>query len=71
MKQPARTSKADRQLAQRQLREQRALVAMSGSSSFKVGAACYILHGVTGQCSATTLAPRVEPAAVATTISDF
>lgn len=35
-----------------------ALVAMSGCSSFKVGAACYIPHGVTGQCSATTVAPH-------------
>lgn len=40
-----------------------ALVAMSGCSSFKVGAACYIPHGVTGQCSATTVAPGVVPAA--------
>ena len=39
-----------------------ALVAMSGCSSFKVGAACYIPHGVTGQCSATTVAPGVVPA---------
>lgn len=39
-----------------------ALVAMSGCSSFKLGAACYIPHGVTGQCSATTVAPGVVPA---------
>ncbi|WP_440105451.1 hypothetical protein [Acidovorax sp. BL-A-41-H1] len=42
-----------------------ALVAMSGCSSFKVGAACYIPHGVTGQCSATTVAPGVVPAGAA------
>ncbi len=44
-----------------------ALVAMSGCSSFKVGAACYIPHGVTGQCSATTVAPGVVPAGAAAT----
>lgn len=42
-----------------------ALVAMSGCSSFKMGAACYIPHGVTGQCSATTVAPGVVPAGAA------
>lgn len=39
-----------------------AMVALAGCSSFKVGAACYIPHGVTGQCSATTVAPGVMPA---------
>ena len=34
-----------------------ALVVLSGCSSLKVGAACYIPHGVTGQCSASTLEP--------------
>lgn len=43
-----------------------ALVALSGCSSFKVGAACYIPHGVTGQCSMATMAP-VEAPAVAIT----
>lgn len=42
-----------------------ALVSMSGCSSFKLGAACYIPHGVTGQCSATTVAPGVVPAGAA------
>lgn len=42
-----------------------ALVSLSGCSSFKVGAACYIPHGVTGQCSATTVAPGVVPAGAA------
>lgn len=32
-----------------------AALALSGCSSFKMGAACYIPHGVTGQCSATTV----------------
>lgn len=42
-----------------------AALALSGCSSFKMGAACYIPHGVTGQCSATTVqeAPRAEPVA--------
>lgn len=44
-----------------------ALMAMSGCSSFKLGAACYIPHGVTGQCSATTVAPGVVPAGAAST----
>lgn len=43
-----------------------ALVAMSGCSSFKVGAACYIPHGVTGQCAASTLEPGQVPAVVIT-----
>lgn len=30
---------------------------LAGCSSFKMGAACYIPHNVTGQCSATTVAP--------------
>lgn len=34
-----------------------AVAALSACSSFKLGAACYIPHGVTGQCSATTVAP--------------
>lgn len=40
-----------------------AALALSGCSSFKMGAACYIPHGVTGQCSATTVQPGVEPVA--------
>lgn len=42
-----------------------AIAALSGCSSFKVGAACYIPYGVTGQCSATTVEPgkAQEPAA--------
>ncbi len=42
-----------------------AALALSGCSSFKMGAACYIPHGVTGQCSATTgqEAPRADPVA--------
>lgn len=43
-----------------------AMVTMSGCSSFKVGAACYIPHGVTGQCSASTLEPGQAPAVVIT-----
>lgn len=42
-----------------------AAAALSACSSFKVGAACYIPHGVTGQCSATTVAPGVVPAGAA------
>lgn len=40
-----------------------AALALSGCSSFKMGAACYIPYGVTGQCSATTVqeAPKAEP----------
>jgi len=40
-----------------------AALALSGCSSFKMGAACYIPYGVTGQCSATTVQPGAEPAA--------
>lgn len=40
-----------------------AVLALAGCSSFNMGAACYIPHGVTGQCSATTVEPagRVAP----------
>jgi hypothetical protein len=34
--------------------------ATSGCSSFKMGAACYVPHGVTGQCQATTVAPAAQ-----------
>ena len=40
-----------------------AVFALAGCSSFKMGAACYIPHGVTGQCSMTTVQPG-EPAKV-------
>jgi len=33
--------------------------ALSGCSSFKVGAGCYVPYGVTGQCSATTVEPHL------------
>lgn len=41
-----------------------AVLALVGCSSFNMGAACYIPHGVTGQCSATTEEPadRAVPA---------
>ena len=43
-----------------------AALALSGCSSFKMGAACYIPYGVTGQCSATTVqeVPAAAPAGV-------
>ena len=41
-----------------------ALVALSGCSSFKMGAGCYVPHGVTGQCTATTVEPSQKPAGV-------
>lgn len=34
-----------------------AVAALAGCSSFKMGAGCYIPHGVSGQCTASTLAP--------------
>ena len=40
-----------------------AMLAMTGCSSFKVGAACYIPHGVSGQCTAATMEPGTAPAA--------
>lgn len=40
-----------------------AAFAVSGCSSFNVGAACYIPHGVSGQCTAATMAPSTVPAA--------
>jgi len=43
-----------------------ASAALAGCSSFKLGAGCYIPHGVTGQCSATTVEPGVKPAAAVT-----
>lgn len=33
------------------------VLALSGCSSFNLGAGCYVPHGVTGQCTATTVAP--------------
>lgn len=33
--------------------------AQAGCSSFKLGAACYVPYGVTGQCSATTVEPGI------------
>jgi hypothetical protein len=42
---------------------------LAGCSSFKLGAGCYIPHGVSGQCTAATMepaqpAPVVAPAGV-------
>ena len=37
-------------------------IALTGCSSFKLGAACYVPYGVTGQCSATTVEPGIAPA---------
>lgn len=34
-------------------------IALTGCSSFKLGAACYVPYGVTGQCSATTVEPGI------------
>lgn len=35
---------------------------LAGCSSFKLGAGCYVPHGVTGQCSITTMEPSLpEP----------
>lgn len=34
-----------------------AAAALSACSSFKLGAACYIPHGVTGQCSVSMISP--------------
>lgn len=32
---------------------------LAGCSSFKLGAGCYVPHGVTGQCSITTMEPSL------------
>lgn len=32
-----------------------ALIVLAGCSSFKLGAGCYVPHGVSGQCTATTI----------------
>ncbi|CAN7367747.1 hypothetical protein LJR118_002188 [Acidovorax sp. LjRoot118] len=34
-----------------------AAIVLAGCSSFKMGAGCYIPHGVSGQCTAATVAP--------------
>lgn len=40
-----------------------AAAALAGCSSFNMGAACYVPHGVTGQCTAMTVEPGTTPAA--------
>lgn len=40
-----------------------AMLAMTGCGSFNMGAACYIPHGVSGQCTAATMEPAPVPAA--------
>ena len=42
-----------------------AIVALAGCSSFNMGAACYVPHGVTGHCSATTVEPGIAAPAPA------
>ena len=38
-----------------------AAAALAGCSSFNMGAACYVPHGVTGQCTAATVEPGTKP----------
>jgi outer membrane murein-binding lipoprotein Lpp len=35
-----------------------AVIALSGCSSFKLGAGCYVPYGVSGQCQVVTVAPQ-------------